>query len=167
MQNSLFSAALVAFVLTAAAAFGQAPTCASDEKSKQFDFWIGEWEVTVGDQLAGHNEIKPILDGCVLQETWSGATGSAGSSFNFYNPQIGQWEQFWVWRNGTTIHARGDYSDGKMVLEGETTDQEGTVWMNRITWFNNDDGTVRQYWQVSNDEGATWTDSFDGLYKKK
>jgi hypothetical protein len=45
-----------------------APTCSEDEKSHQFDFWIGEWDVYSQEQLAGTNSIRPILGGCVLQE---------------------------------------------------------------------------------------------------
>jgi len=145
----------------------QAPACSDSVKSHQFDFWIGDWEVTAGGNVVGRNVIEPILDGCVLQENWTGTSGSAGSSFNYYNPQTGEWEQFWVWRRGTTIHTKGGYADGKMVLEGETTDQNGDPSLNRITFFNNEDGTVRQYWQVSSDGGETWTDAFDGLYTKR
>jgi hypothetical protein len=144
----------------------QKPSC-SDERSHQFDFWIGEWEVTSGDKLAGHNSIRPILDGCVLQESWRGARGSAGSSFNFYNPQTKKWHQFWVWRNGTTLELEGGYADGKMILAGESTDKEGKTVHNRITWYANPDGTVRQHWEVSRDGGEAWQDAFDGLYRKK
>jgi len=35
----------------------------SHDKSHEFDFWIGEWDVTAGDQVAGHNSIRPILEG--------------------------------------------------------------------------------------------------------
>jgi len=141
-------------------------TCA-DPKSHQFDFWIGDWEVTSDGKLAGHNSIRPILDGCVLQETWRGAQGSAGSSFNFYDPQAGQWRQFWVWRNGTTLELAGARGEGKMVLEGDSLDRDGKPVSNRITWYDNDDGTVRQHWETSRDGGTTWETAFDGLYRKK
>ena len=143
-----------------------APGC-SDEKSKQFDFWIGEWDVTASGKVAGTNGIRPILDGCVLQENWVGAGGSAGSSFNFYNPSTGKWHQYWVWRNGTVLDSSGGYSDGKMILEGSSTNKDGQKIENRITWYDNKDETVRQHWEQSKDEGKTWKDSFDGLYRKK
>jgi len=139
----------------------------ADEKSHQFDFWIGDWEVYSGDQLAGHNTIEPILDGCVLQETWSGATGSAGSSLNFFNPKSGRWQQFWVWRQGTTLELEGEFADGKMVLEGTTLDAEGKTVRNRITWYDNPDGTVRQHWETSTGDGTEWQTAFDGLYRKR
>lgn len=142
------------------------PSC-SDERSHQFDFWIGDWEVYSGDTLQGHNRIEPILDGCVLQENWVGAQGSAGSSFNFFNPQTGRWQQFWVWRNGTTLDLQGAFADGRMVLEGQSQTRDGKTVQNRITWYDNDDGTVRQHWEVSPDSGETWSTAFDGLYRKK
>lgn len=163
--------ALSLVILTFAAAVPamaqQAQAKCSSEKAHEFDFWIGEWEVFAGDNVAGTNSIQPILDGCVLQETWAGAQGSAGSSFNFFNPQTSKWHQFWVWRNGTILDMSGDYKDGKMILEGESKNQQGQMVMNRVTWYDNEDGTVRQHWQQSSDKGKTWTTAFDGLYKKK
>lgn len=163
-KHAVNAIVLLVLAIAAQAAAAQPPTSCSSPKAHEFDFWIGEWTVTAGGQVAGTNSIRPILDGCVLQETWSGATGSAGSSFNFYDPQRGKWRQLWVWRNGTTIEAEGDFADGKMVLAGQTTAQDGSSVDNRITWFDNADGTVRQHWEVSRDGGETWTTSFDGHY---
>jgi len=139
----------------------------SDEKSHEFDFWVGEWEVTAGGEVAGHNSIQPILDGCVLQENWRGAKGSAGSSFNFYDPQAKKWRQLWVWKNGTTLELEGDYADGKMILEGESLDPKGKKVRNRITWYDNPDGTVRQHWEVRPPGEKAWKSAFDGTYRKR
>ena len=141
------------------------PKCSAPE-SQQFDFWIGEWEVRSGENLAGHNSIQPILDGCVLQENWKGAGGSSGSSFNFYDPQAKRWRQFWVWRNGTTLELEGAYADGKMVLTGSSLGRDGKTVHNRITWYDNADGTVRQHWQTRPTPDAEWNTAFDGLYRK-
>jgi hypothetical protein len=41
---------------------------------RQFDFWIGTWEVRSGDgTLQGHNEIRSVAGGCGLLERWRGA----------------------------------------------------------------------------------------------
>lgn len=165
MKNLSLLAALTAVVaLTAMPATAQ--KCISEEKSNEFDFWIGEWTVTAGGQTAGTNRIVPILDGCVIQENWEGESGSKGSSFNFYNPQEDRWEQFWVWRNGTTIHTKGGYEDGKMILEGEAKNRNGEMVLNRITFHDNEDGTVRQHWEMSSDGGENWATAFDGLYRR-
>ena len=138
------------------------------EKSSQFDFWIGEWEVTANGKVAGKNSIQPILGGCVLQETWTGASGGAGTSFNYYNPSTKKWHQFWVWKNGTTLPLlTGEYENGKMVLSGQYTNAAGKKVHTRITWYDNEDGTVRQHWENSLDEGKSWSTNFDGLYTRK
>jgi hypothetical protein len=160
-------AALGLCLIAGAATAQQVPSCADSEKSRQFDFWIGEWEVEANGKLAGTNSIRPILDGCVLQETWSGSRGSAGSSFNFYNPATGKWQQFWVWRKGTTLELEGEYAEGRMVLAGDSLDPEGKPLRNRITWYDNEDGSVRQHWEISRDGGESWETSFDGLYRRR
>ena len=59
--------------------------CASAEH-RQFDFWIGDWEVRLPDgKPAGTNRISRILNGCVIQENWSGTGGSNGTSYNIYD----------------------------------------------------------------------------------
>ena len=155
------------FVLGASSASAQTSGPCSSERAHEFDFWIGDWVVTANGVLAGHNRIEPILDGCVIQENWEGAGGGKGSSYNFFNPSLGKWQQFWVWQNGTTLYLTGDYSEGKMMLEGSSINRAGATMQNRITWFDNEDGTVRQLWEVSADDGETWTTSFDGLYEQK
>jgi hypothetical protein len=165
MKRIVVLAVLLALIPVGANA-QSGPSC-SDEKSKEFDFWIGEWEVWAGGELAGTNTIEPILDGCVLQENWLGVSGSAGSSLNFYNPQEKRWRQFWVWRQGTTLELAGGYGDGKMVLEGDSVARDGATVANRITWYDNGNGTVRQHWQVSKDGGESWETAFDGLYQRK
>ncbi len=144
----------------------QSPPPCADEKSHQFDFWIGDWQVYAGETLAGHNTIQPILDGCVLQESWRGAQGSAGSSLNFFDPQRGKWRQFWVWRNGSTLELEGERVDDRMILQGDSVGSDGQAVRNRITFYDNADGTVRQHWETSSDQGQTWKTAFDGLYRK-
>ena len=162
----VFAGAIVLAVGPAFAQESDAVAPCSHENSHQFDFWIGEWNVYAGEKLVGENSIQPILDGCVLQETWAGKGGSAGSSFNFFNPQTEKWQQFWVWRNGTTLELEGGYADGKMTLAGVSAGQDGAEVEQRITWYDNEDGTVRQHWE-SRSGDAEWQTAFDGLYRRK
>jgi hypothetical protein len=155
-----------------AASAPQAPTsatvpCATPE-FHQFDFWIGEWEVTTLDgKLAGWNVIQRDLGGCVLTESWTGARGGRGRSLNIYTVSDGHWHQEWVDSRGQLLQLTGGLQDGDMVLSGETVDAKGAKLVNRITWHRVDDDHVRQHWQQSSDGGATWTDAFLGLYARK
>ncbi len=148
-------------------AFAQTPPPCDEEHKGQFDFWVGEWEVfDPTGQKVGENVIERRYDGCVLQENWTSAS-SNGSSFNFFNPQKKLWEQFWVYQNGTTLQLEGGLHDGSMVMKGNTNGRDGKPVLNRITWTPNEDGSVRQHWEFSKDEGKSFATAFDGLYKKK
>ena len=54
------------------------PACTAAEH-RQFDFWIGEWDVQVSGQPAGSNSVQLILSDCVIMENWSGAGGNFGA----------------------------------------------------------------------------------------
>lgn len=137
------------------------PPCSAPEH-RQFDFWIGEWEVTLpGGNTAGHNRIESIERGCVLAEYWTGAKGGTGRSYNVYDAAGQRWHQTWVDASGTLLLLDGGLRDGKMVLEGKSGDTH-----NRITWTPLPDGSVTQVWESSKD-GKSWTTVFDGLYRKK
>lgn len=53
-----------------------------------------------------------------------------------------------------------------MRLEGKRKDQEGRKVLDRITWTPQEDGRVRQHWQMTNDGGKTWQVLFDGYYTR-
>lgn len=130
----------------------------------QFDFWVGEWSVTEHDQPAGKSRIEAILQNCAIAEHWSGAQGSNGKSYNAYDPDLKQWQQFWVAESGTTLLLRGGLQGKAMVLEGDHH-VAGAPRRERITWTPNADGSVRQLWEQSSDGGKSWTVAFDGLYR--
>ena len=137
---------------------------------RQFDFWIGDWAVTSGGEPAGTNSIHPVHGGCALEENWQGTGegGISGSSFNIYDNATGKWHQTWVDANGGLLQLDGGMVDGSMILGGQrpTRDGSGSA-THRITWTPNADGTVRQLWEASKDEGATWSVLFDGLYTRQ
>ena len=137
---------------------------------RQFDFWLGDWEVRApGGKIVGHSRIESILDGCVIAEHWDseGNTQGDGKSYNQFNAGLGKWEQFWVDASGMRLVLAGAFADGAMVLEGrhEPDPKTGLAGRERITWTANADGSVRQLWESSKDDGKTWTVAFDGLYR--
>lgn len=137
------------------------------EEFRQFDFWIGEWDVTAGERSAGRNRVTSILDGCALFEEYTATGGQyAGKSLNIYDSTAGAWHQSWVDNQGLLLQLRGGLEDGRMVLSGERTDRDGNPVADRITWSPNGDGTVQQTWEVSQDGGETWNTVFDGTYAR-
>lgn len=148
---------------------GAAPArgCTAAEH-RQFDFWIGEWDVTnPAGTPAGRNRIEAILGGCALRESWTGAGGSNGTSYNAWDRRRRRWHQTWVDDGGLVLRLEGGLSGGKMVLRGETLDTSGAPVTNRITWEETAPGAVRQLWEASSDGGKTWGVVFDGRYRKR
>ena len=135
---------------------------------RQFDFWVGDWDVTnPAGKAVGRNRIEPILDGCALRETWTGAGGSNGTSYSAWDGQRRRWHQTWVDNGGLVLRLEGGLAGGRIVLSGETLDSSGTPVLNRITWQKTGPGAVRQLWEVSSDGGKTWPVAFDGRYRKR
>ncbi|MEO6057059.1 MAG: hypothetical protein ABIQ49_09490 [Gemmatimonadales bacterium] len=147
---------------------GPRPKSCTAAEYRQFDFWIGEWEVTLPDgSPAGANRIERILDGCALKESWTGAGGGHGTSYNTYDAGRHRWHQTWVDDQGNLFVLEGTIADGRMTLEGETVDTSGRGQRHRIAWQQTAPGRVRQLWEMSSDGGTTWSTTFDGRYRKR
>lgn len=162
------TAGALALPLAAQTQTASAPPCSNPEH-RQFDFWIGEWEVqdSTG-KILGHNTISRTLNGCALHEDWTSASsGYAGNSYNLYDATQKQWHQTWVDTQGTLLQLDGEFKNGKMILTGETIGQNGSPILNRITWEPLAESRVRQLWESSSDHGETWRVLFDGIYIKK
>ena len=142
--------------------------CCSDEHNA-FDFWVGEWVVINTDgSEAGSSIISEVEDGCVIKENWTSAQqGYTGTSYNFYNAALKRWEQLWIDNQGQYLKLYGQKVANQMILKSDEFEgQNGEILQNRITWTSNEDGTVRQLWEVLKDGKASKT-LFDGLYKEK
>jgi hypothetical protein len=134
---------------------------------RQFDFWLGEWDVRTPDgKLAGTNRIEREYDGCVVHERYATGRGYSGESLNVYDASRGVWHQTWVDSSGMLLLLEGTFRDGSMVLEGETVADDGQVARQRITWTPGEDGSVRQHWQATDAEGR-WITVFDGRYTRR
>lgn len=168
----LVAGALAALLLAtvagpAAAQQSGAAPCTGPEH-RQFDFWLGEWEVRTEDgQFAGTNRITSDFGGCALREEWTGAGGMRGESLNVYDGKTGRWHQTWVDGQGRLLLLDGGLDTlGRMVLRGEGSGPDGAAIVNEISWEPRDDGTVVQTWSVSADAGVSWRVVFKGVYAK-
>jgi hypothetical protein len=140
--------------------------CAA-ETYRQFDFWVGEWDVLdPEDKHVGRNRIENTLSGCLLVEHWTGDRGGSGKSINYYDPAEKSWHQYWVDDQGRVIAVEGEFRDGAMRLEGHLTRADGTRLPYRMTFTPREDGTVRQFIEVRPPDKA-WTVWFDGTYVRK
>lgn len=145
------------------------PPCAAVEH-RQFDFWLGDWEVNdPAGKVVGHNRIESTHGGCALIEHWTSVAGVTGTSLNLYDRDRGKWHQTWVDSGGGLLQLDGGRNGAAMVLAGDAYDADAPakVARQRITWTPQADGRVRQLWESSTDGGRTWGVVFDGLYRKR
>lgn len=159
------SLALLLIAVPLAAQNPRPPAC-TDSTARQFDFWVGEWNVTVGPNQAGTNSVTLEEGGCLIHEHWVGSRGGTGQSFNFVDKSNGQWTQVWVDNQGGNLRLAGKFAGNQMQLTGSAPGPDGKLMQQRLTFTRNPDGSVRQLWESSAD-GTTWTSVFDGLYRKK
>jgi hypothetical protein len=137
---------------------------------RQFDFWVGDWDVTGRNgNKAGVNRIRPIHGGCALQEEWTGTSGFTGTSINAFDPSTAQWHQTWIGSDGVLLRLDGGMKEGSMELTGTTLGSDGARTLQRIRWTPLQGGParVRQLWESSTDGGRTWSVVFDGTYTRK
>lgn len=130
---------------------------------RQFDFWVGEWEVLdPAGADAGTNSLTVGLDKCAVFEDYSDA-GFRGRSLNSYDAATGQWHQHWADNNALSLILGGSFN-GEMILDGFRP----PVSLDRITWTALSENLVRQLWEVSTDGGLTFpTVRFDGFYHRR
>jgi Tfp pilus assembly protein PilF len=145
-----------------------AKPCQFSPEHKQFDFWVGEWDVqTPQGQPVGKSLIQRIEDGCIILENWTGLQGGTGKSMNFYNSGSDKWRQTWVDSGGNVVEYQGVYKDGAMRYEGESFPRGGKKSLSHLTFFNQGPDRVRQLAEQSTDGGKTWTVQYDFIYIRK
>jgi predicted enzyme related to lactoylglutathione lyase len=139
------------------------------ENHKQFDFWLGDWEVfnSNGDKV-GENKIISMQEGCVLQENWV-SLGQTGTSYNFFDKRDSTWNQIYIDNVGTILNLKGRSQNLKMILESDVVKslKTGVNYFNRITWEKDSLGNVHQKWDIVDDKDNILQVAFDGIYKRK
>ena len=145
----------------------QPPLDCTAAEYRQLDFWVGDWDVYIGENKVGTNRVTSEEKGCIVHEHWTGGPGGTGQSFNFYDRLTRKWRQVWVSSNGSTLDVQGNLVDGTMAYAGEVTRKDGTKVMQKLSFTPNPDGTVRQFWQTSVDGGVTWNSVWDGRYVRQ
>ncbi len=143
--------------------------CASGPEYRQFDFWIGEWDVvtTQGQQPVGSSSIQLILGKCVIFENWTGGAGGVGKSFNIYNANTKKWEQIWVDSSGGLMKFEGVLNNNILDYYGDAFAPNGAPSKRHLQFFNQGPDKVRQFSQMSTDGGKTWTVEYDFTYLRK
>jgi hypothetical protein len=140
-----------------------------DAEFKQFDFWVGDWDVSSAAGVhAGSSHISKEMGGCVVWENWTSA-GSPyfGKSYNTWNPNLKRWEQYWVDTSAGVMFFHGGLKDGVMdYWTDEVPQPSGEKLLRHLQFFNLGPDKVRQFSQGSTDGGKTWHVEYDFIYTR-
>lgn len=170
-----FCAAGLFLLASAAAVLPQDP-----EPARQFDFWIGEWDVNLRmrqadgiwkDQHKAEVKIYSILGGKAILELWSeGKEGINGYSLRYYNPAKNKWDLWLNWagknRSGTN-GLDGVFRHGRGEFYAEQKLQDGTTRISRYTFSDITPRSLRWDDGYSTDGGKTWSQNWIMEFTRK
>lgn len=142
-------------------------TCEQVPQHRQFDFWLGDWDVTEAGKIIAQSSIQKIVGSCVIYENYSQGDGYSGKSFNVYDSVLQKWRQTWVDSLGNVSEFIGEWKDSAMCYEGASHRQNGRKILRKMTLTPIGNDKVRQYSEYSPDEGKTWKLLYDYLYLRK
>lgn len=150
---------------------------------RQFDFWVGDWDVvpnpdtrpanapppTPGRKIP-RNVIEKAHNGCVVIENWDDGQGGTGQSFNVYDRVRKQWHQTWVDNTGGLHAYWGALQDGKMVYLGEVPLGPASRFAGRrtvrVTFVPLGPDRMRQFSESLSNDGS-WAPGYDFIYTRR
>lgn len=163
MFKTLLAAAALAIAATPALAQTAPAAPCQEPERRQFDFWVGNWDVypTGQETLVARSTIEKLYGGCAVRENWKPLKGTGGGSLNAWRPDEKGWRQTWLDSSGAWAEFRGGWNGTAIVIQG---DWSGTL--TRMTYTPLADGSVRQFGETSADKGVTWKPGFDLTYRR-
>ena len=124
-----------------------------DEPARQFDFWLGEWQVQNKhlrrggwtDSGTAVARIQAVADGNAVLERWTGELGGdplIGFSLRAFDPELGKWVIYLNWHGGQPV--------GFFVMHGERNGE-------RIELFPPGDKTSERYtFSLAHEGSSQW-----------
>ncbi len=153
------------------AAHAQPSPCRSPE-SRQFDFWLGEWDVVNRQRrpegtawgVTGRatDRVYAVADGCGIVEQWRGSTAPryvVGYSLRAWNPDKHKWDLVLLWprpEQPRFVTLEGGFRHGRGEFFRSGTGGEGTPVEVRFTFSDITANSLRWNDGTSRDGGRTW-----------
>jgi len=141
-------------------------------ESRQFDFLIGEWDVSAtrykedGSTLFQYKagwSAKPLNEGRMVMDDFKAytPTGEAISSYvtlRTYSEATRRWEMAGLSALQPAMSAQwhGEWKDGEMLLEASGKDPSGAMVQTRIRFHDIASDSFSWESRASRDEGKTW-----------
>lgn len=169
LKRCILPAVLLSIVPNGLAAADNPPPPCSAPEFRQFDFWVGEWDLSWPDSGRGVNVVTIELDSCVIEENFTTLDEAPfrGHSVSTYDKNTNQWHQTWVDNTGAYLDFFGGWRDSTMILSRIAADTSGGSFMQRMVWHDITPNSLEWNWERSDDHGKTWRLLWGVLYQRK
>lgn len=140
-------------------------------EARQFDFWIGEWDVNLrikqedsswADRVKSKANIYRILDGKAILELWNADT-IKGYSLRYFDSEKKKWILMLNWpgknRSGSSSLS-GMFRHGRGEFFSTRKNQAGQEVISRYTFSDITATSLRWDDAFSSDGGKTWTNNW-------
>mgnify|MGYP006277547393 CR=1 FL=1 len=163
------------FICLFTSLFAQVDQSNFSEKYREFDFWIGKWEVNLRKQQEDNSwkdwkiaqtKVYPILDGRAILELWEEQTNNkpdsaiVGYSLRYWHPKNKEWILWLNWpgvnRSGSQ-RLTGNFRHGRGEFFVKRPVNDSTTSITRYTFSDITENSLRWDNATSLDGGKTWT----------
>ena len=130
---------------------GRTVALASMAADQRFDFWVGEWDVYMGEQKVTEWKVAKELEGKVIRQT-----GPNSMTVVNYNPTTKKWHMTWMSTEGHHDVLTGGLEGNAMVMHQKVVrEAPGSIgrWVIKDIRKN----AFTTDWQLSSDNGKTWS----------
>jgi hypothetical protein len=128
----------------------------------RLDFVVGKFTMrTVKGVLAGTLQFEKKLGGCVVFGRWSGSQGGQGEVSLYFDRSDQRWHQLYIADDGWVLRFTGGFDGQALVMTGMNTFADGRRGLQRMTWALLPDGTLRQFWEMTDNSFSNWQTLFD------
>jgi len=149
----------------------QRPSGCTAPDNRQFDFWLGEWDVSNSGSTAvvAESSITLADQGCVILEYWRPFQGASGHSINGYDMTAKEWKQTWIDATGRITPYGGTMQNGTLFMDDRSNPSPpGAKFKKRRMNFRPiDANTVRQWGEGWDEAKQAWAVTWDLIYRRR
>lgn len=150
-----------------------ATPCLYDDRYKQLDFFVGTWDVYIGDNYEDKvavDTVTKFYGGCSVDEKfkWLGSD-YVGESISFYDNAAQRFRMCWAGKSGDIRNFEAIYTSKDSIVFFAVTnaDSKRELMHRKLTiTYNPSTATLHEFIENSYDLGKTWEPDFDALFKK-
>lgn len=163
-----------------------APSAAAPKETSQFDFLVGQWELTaspkattLGQKIHGVPKLIGVWKAWRAFDGWgiedevrltdgSGNPRAFSHATRFYDAKTRRWNVASIdVTRGTSATSTAEWRGAEMVINGRGTDEDGHAYLSRATFTKISNAGFTYRLDRSTDNGATWTEGITTIVAKR